>query len=130
MRIYEFEGTDGPFPPPLLAEYFFPDLPATLGNYFAHLELPTPLAAPADVGVGYHFSDSALGLAYWPPSIGSTDDYWLRDYDLDGVAETLENDSGIDALYLNVYSVPEPQTWILSAAATGWLLRMGRRRSI
>ncbi len=129
LRFYEFEGPYGTFPPPLLAEYSFPDLPATLGNHFAHLELPAPLTVPADIWVGFHFSDSAAGLAYWPPSVGSTNDYWLRDYDLDGVAETLENDSGLDALYLNICSVPEPQTGILCAATAAWVICMTRRRA-
>lgn len=106
LRFCENHGIDGSFPPPLVAEYFFAGLPGDIGEHKIRLDLPAPLAAPQDLWVGLLIDANII--FYWPPTIGSSNDYVLRDGDLDGTADTLIDSEALDDFYLRIYTVPEP----------------------
>ncbi len=108
LRFYENEGIGGPFPPPLIAEYFFSGLPGEIGEHRVTLDLPAPLTTPQDLWVGFRFDTSGSILEYWPPTIGTSNDYFLRDNDLHGSAESLMDTEALDDFYLRIYTVPEP----------------------
>ncbi len=108
LRFYENEGIGGPFPAPLISEYEFGNLPGEIGEHRIRLDLPSALTAPQDLWVGFLFDPSASILEYWPPTIGTSNDYFLRDNDLDGSAESLMDTEALDDFYLRIHTVPEP----------------------
>ncbi len=113
LRIYEFEELSGQnFPPPLLGEYIFNGLPGIeLTRQDVHLDLPSPLAAPADLWVTFRFLDfDTQILRYYPPSVGSTTDYYAFDSDFDGILDSVNDSGPIDAFNLAIHTIPEPAT--------------------
>lgn len=109
VRFYKFDGLDAQFPPTLLTEYFFANLPGDFGLHFPHLDFPVPVAAPQDLWIGFSFDQTSSLPLYGPPTIGSSSDFRLQDQDGDGLPETLtENQGFFDSYYLAVHVVPEP----------------------
>ncbi len=127
LRFYENLGLDA-LPPPLLAEYTLGGLPGEHAVHVIHFELPEPLAAPQDLWIGLLGTNfAAVDFAY-PPTIGSSQNYFLEDQDSDGTAETVRDTSFLDSFYLTIYTVPEPGsgTTLATLALVG--AARGRRR--
>lgn len=128
LRFYENLGTDV-LPPPLIAEYTLAGLPGDRATNYVHFELPAPLPAPQDLWVGLLGTNFAAVEFAYPPTIGASQNYFIRDLDFDGTAETLVDTSFLDDFYLVIYTVPEPGTAValLAFAIMGTSLGRGRQ---
>lgn len=115
LTVYRYDSFLGPPPPSaLLATYLFPGLPSD-GEYMQHLDLPSPLAAPRDIWIGFRFVLATHDVIQMRlgglPTVGSS---------TDGFAASIDNDPALDAIldtgaalenfFLTVYAVPEPTT--------------------
>lgn len=126
LRIYEFEGLEAEFPPPLLGEYIFTDLPGVeRARQNIHLDLPNPLAAPAELWVTFRFMDfDTQILRYYPPSVGYTTDYYTLDINSDGILDGVNDAGPVDAFNLAIHTIPEPGTSVIAF----WLFSRRSRR--
>lgn len=132
LTVYRYDFF-GPVPSDaLLATYLFSGLPSN-GEYTQHLDLPSPLAAPRDMWIGFRFASAThdeiemrLGGL---PTIGSSMDGFAYDNDadpaLDGIFDT---GAALENYFLRVYAVPEPTSIACVAVALCIVARRPRQR--
>ena len=132
LTVYRYDAFLAPPPSALLATFLFPGLPSN-GEYTQHLDLPSPLAAPRDIWIGFRYVSAAHDLIQMRlgglPTVGSSMDGFAfnndTDPDLDGI---LDSGGALENFFLRVYAVPEPTTIAYFAVALCLVTDRRRRR--
>lgn len=123
MYIYDLNNSN--LPAPLLASYNLGTLNGA-GAWAYTITLPSPLSAPSDVWIGFSFSvDDAGLLMYDPPTIGSSDDVFMKD---NNGLFYFGGDPKAN-FYLETVPVPEPASLLALGSGVIGLFALHRRRA-
>lgn len=123
MYIYDLNNYN--LPAPLLASYNLGTL-AGAGAWAYSITLPSPLAAPQAIWLGFSFSVANAGLLiYDPPTIGFSDDVFMQD----NTHRFFFGGNPKANFYLQTVPVPEPASMLVLSSGVIGLFALRRRRA-
>ncbi len=132
LTVYWYDLFAPPPPSALLATYLFSGLPSN-GEYTQHLDLPSPLAAPRDIWIGFRFVSATHDVIQIRlgglPTVGSSMDGFAYNNDADPALDGIFDTGGaLENFYLRVYAIPEPTSIACFAVALCLVAKRRRQR--